>query len=80
MRGWSILTLAAAALGLALAAPGPSAGAVAAAPIEEAWQTVCYNVYEPMWLPGIGWRLVLAKRCQNQLSLAPVATARDGAA
>ncbi|HUN49151.1 MAG TPA: hypothetical protein VMU85_21635 [Stellaceae bacterium] len=80
MRGRSILTLAAASLGLALGAPGPSAGSLVAAPIEEAWQTVCYNVYEPMWLPGIGWRLVLAKRCQNELSLAPVPAARDGAA
>ena len=40
------------------------------APAQEAWQTVCYYVYEPMWTDR-GWQLVYAKRCINHLALAP---------
>lgn len=69
MRSPLCLTLA--ALSLGLAAPGPSAAVDQAAPTREAWQTVCYYVYEPMWTADRGWHLVYAKRCINHLAFAP---------
>ncbi len=63
-------TLAALLLGLGAAAPGPAASTAKPAPAQEAWQTVCYYVYEPMFTDR-GWQLVYAKRCINHLALAP---------
>lgn len=70
MRHRIAFTLAALLLGLGVAAPGPAATAAKSAPAQEAWQTVCYFVYEPMWTDR-GWQLVYAKRCINHLALAP---------
>ena len=65
-------TLAALLLGLGAAAPGPAPSATKPAPAQEAWQTVCYYVYEPMFTDR-GWQLVYARRCINHLALAPAA-------
>lgn len=80
MRSSMSLTLAALSLGLGFAVPGPSATADQAAPAQEAWQTVCYYVYEPMWTPDRGWHLVYARRCINHLALAPETGQRTGPA
>jgi hypothetical protein len=66
MRYPIILPLAALLLGLAITAPAPAADR--AVPTQEAWQTVCYYVTEPMWIPGVGWHLVYAKRCINHIA------------
>ena len=80
MRYRIILAVAALSLGLGIAPPSPSAAPGGAAPAQEAWRTVCYYVYEPMWTPDHGWQLVYAKRCTNHLASAPGAASRAGAA
>jgi hypothetical protein len=80
MRHRIFLSLAALSLTLGLAAPGPASTTESAATAPEAWQTVCYYVYEPMWIPDRGWQLVYAKRCINHVVLAPDAARRDGIA
>jgi len=72
MRSWMPVLFAGLAVALIAATPAPVARPELPA-TQSAWNTVCYNVYEPMWLPGIGWRLVLAKRCMNHLALDAIA-------
>jgi hypothetical protein len=80
MRHRIVLSLAALSLALGLAAPGPAATTDSTATAPEAWRTVCYYVYEPMWIPDHGWQLVYAQRCINHLALTPDAARRDGTA